>query len=446
MRLNLSSLKEVFFDSLIKGNFTRFLSLVVCIQLAGFLGHVLFFAANHYLAGPYIYDKKDTFMDFYHTAYWSLNPGRFTEWGSVYPPLVFLGLRGLMLLSDAQTAVNDGFSLRTVWPEAGLWLLLLYAACVYTAVEYPLRRLFPPWQRLLLAVFFALSPPALFALERGNVIILLCPLVALMLSPNKWLRCLAIALMINIKPYTVLFVLYYVLKGDFKGFISVLTLSFVLFVVSGLVLDQNFPLFLSNLVNFAGTPFNWLPAGLESMDATVNVLDYNAQYRYLFRDTEFSITPDLLVLAALPKYLNFLLIGMAAYLLAVRRKFVSDTDIFLVITSIITNYSVSTGGYVLVMYIPLLGFILSRKDPANIRIFLTLITVFMPLDWIIYRYANSGNSYVYLSGGVHFIHDIRGIGAFLRPVLNLASLYLLAIQLFRTPYRTAMQADMLPQT
>ena len=56
----------------------------ICGAQAAAVAYYLFFLNSHgYLPTPFIYDKSDTFMDFFHTMIWADRDGRYTEWGSV---------------------------------------------------------------------------------------------------------------------------------------------------------------------------------------------------------------------------------------------------------------------------------------------------------------------------------------------------------------------------
>ena len=62
------------------------LALLVAASLGAAL---LFFGGNGYLPQPFVFDTNDTFMDWFNTAYWANNPGAFSVWRTIYPPLSF---------------------------------------------------------------------------------------------------------------------------------------------------------------------------------------------------------------------------------------------------------------------------------------------------------------------------------------------------------------------
>jgi len=66
-----------------------YLSIVLLLNIAGLWYYIDYFASNGYLPSPFVYDKSDTFMDLFNTMYWVYDDGRYTDWGSVYPPLGF---------------------------------------------------------------------------------------------------------------------------------------------------------------------------------------------------------------------------------------------------------------------------------------------------------------------------------------------------------------------
>jgi len=64
--------------------------IINALGLAYYISHVIEYG---YLPSPFVYDKSDTFMDLFNTMYWAYYEGRYTDWGSVYPPLGFLFLK-----------------------------------------------------------------------------------------------------------------------------------------------------------------------------------------------------------------------------------------------------------------------------------------------------------------------------------------------------------------
>jgi len=61
------------------------LGVCTILQLAAVVHYVNYFDAYGYLPAPFIYDKHDTFMDFFNVLYWAGDEGRYTDWHSVYP-------------------------------------------------------------------------------------------------------------------------------------------------------------------------------------------------------------------------------------------------------------------------------------------------------------------------------------------------------------------------
>jgi hypothetical protein len=65
------------------------LTLVVVLNIFALLFYYLFFLEQNYLPAPFLFDKSNSFMDFFNTLYWAEEGQYYTEWKSIYPPLVF---------------------------------------------------------------------------------------------------------------------------------------------------------------------------------------------------------------------------------------------------------------------------------------------------------------------------------------------------------------------
>ena len=214
-------------------------------QCAGVYEFCHFFAANGYLPAPFVHDKADTFMDFFHTLYWAFNPGRYTDWMSVYPPLNFLAMQAVGFLFSPSD-VNDAFDLRqngtaVIWFLIACYLVLpalMFKARCWAPFTFP--------EKALLYIITVTASPLLFALERGNLVIFALPLISWLISARGAMQSFAFALLVNLKPY------FAILGGAFlsdprAAFRSVF-FSGLVFGVTGLILDESFMQLLRNLV------------------------------------------------------------------------------------------------------------------------------------------------------------------------------------------------------
>ena len=415
----------------------NYLTILLGLQICNFVFYFVYTFAEGYLPPPFIHAKNDTFMDFFHTAYWSLDSGRYTEWGSVYPPLVFLTIRGVVgFFPQAETA-HDGFHMRFLWPEANVLLIFSYIFTIAAAVLIQLKKRFDATS-LSWAIFFLLSPPALFALERGNLIFVLPLLVAISLRGNGWQRMLAEAIMINIKPYMVLFLIRYVVRKDFRGFVQAVSLNLAIFLVTGIAIDASFPEFFMNFMNFNAVPFQWAPQGLTSMSASPGLFAYLADYTYTLGDNYFELAPMVRYLARIPITLCYGF-GIAALFFAFKNSAkITDFQLVALICAIISNFIMSAGGYSLLLYVGVaLSFVPGGKVSKLTQFF--IVALFTPLDLVVVDYFTDYVGVAYVTGRWVEALDFNMVASILRPLMNMVVLGSLAWQMAR-PFEPATEA------
>jgi hypothetical protein len=152
-----------------------------------------------YLPQPFLYDLADPFMDLYSVAYWSHQPGAYSVWNSVYPPLSFVVLK---VLSPASCYAADGFWGRDCDP--GLRYVLYAAFAANLVLLYRVFRRSDRGSAIPRTIALGAGLPMLYALDRGNLIIFTITAVVLAFTPvlrhARW-RAWALAVAINFKPY-----------------------------------------------------------------------------------------------------------------------------------------------------------------------------------------------------------------------------------------------------
>ncbi|MDR3560645.1 MAG: hypothetical protein P4N59_04255 [Negativicutes bacterium] len=405
---------------------------LLALQIGNFVFYIVFGASFGFLPSPFVQDKNDTFMDFYHTAFWSADSGRFSIWHSVYPPFVFVLLRSLMYPFPATELAHDGFSLRALWPQAIPIIVASYVVAISAAAALWPGRTIRLTGRVYWAVFFALSPPALFALERGNLVFLLPPLVVLTLRDNKILRAIAEAIMINIKPYMALMLLVYIVKGDFRGFVQSASLNLAVFLLSGLIIDPNFLDFLQSFMTFSQVTYPWQPNALMSMVASPGLLGYAAAYRYEVRDFELSLSPLYVGLSRIPLFVCYAMCLYGIVYAFVRRWTISEEMIRLFIVALVTNCVLSAGGYSLIFYVGCFGCILNGGTEKRLW-FVTIIAIFAPIDLIVTHIDHGYDVSSYIGGSQVRVVDFRMAASYLRPALNMFLLGLIVREIARDP-------------
>ncbi len=173
------------------------LALVVAVALFGVIFHLL---DAGYLPQPFFYEPNDTFMDWFNTKFWAHNPGAYDAWLSIYPPLSFLLL--IPLGDPTCYAGTEGVTSRDC-DFAGIVILhaifilnIILTAWAFSKID----------KKTAVSRSFALSSglPMLFALERGNLILVTYTFFVLAFGPilfsarSRWIFA---AIAVNLKIY-----------------------------------------------------------------------------------------------------------------------------------------------------------------------------------------------------------------------------------------------------
>jgi hypothetical protein len=170
----------------------------------GYVFYVVFYVQHHgMLPAPFFYNAFDSFMDFFATNFWAFHQGRYDDWKSVYPILVFALAK--LFTPPSYGALDPPSALRAWDIDGVLFLLASYvagAACARMLAAH-LTEHGARWQDWLgWFIVIALSIPGLFAMERGNYIVIAFLFLALAAYyEGNWKSALFLALAINIKQY-----------------------------------------------------------------------------------------------------------------------------------------------------------------------------------------------------------------------------------------------------
>jgi hypothetical protein len=110
------------------------------------------------------------------------------------------------------------------------------------------------------------------------------------------------------------------------------------------------------------------------------------------------------------------------------------TPLELLIASIITltNFSISTGGYILIIYIILIPYLFESAEYKKLIIYIVLIYA-LPVDWINFMQLDYESKTSYLSSNSFPSEEsyFLAIGSIIRPLLNFSLLIVFLISLFR---------------
>lgn len=223
------------------------LALLVLAGLGNVVGR---FVVDGKLPQPFLFDVNDTFMDWFNTAFWSHNPGAFTVWRTVYPPLSFAFLKMLGLPGCYRAS---GMVARNCDYVGIVAIMVCYMLCVIVAAIAFRRYDRSTWVWRSIAFGFGL--PLLFTLERGNLILPGFVFFALVhgdLVRSPWKRALAVGMVVNFKPYLLLTVLAPAFRRDWRELERSGIGVIVVYLVSYGIMGSG------SLAEIAGNTANWV--------------------------------------------------------------------------------------------------------------------------------------------------------------------------------------------
>jgi len=210
--------------------------LAVCVGagLAWSLGYLLIYG---HLNTPFFYEPFDTWMDWFNTAFWAHHLGAFETWGSIYPPLSFVVMK-LVTTSRcydfADPRLCDVYGIVTLH----LFYILNIVLVAKTYLKIDGSTAIPRT--------FALTAglPMVFALERGNLILLCfaCLLLAYgpLLRSARW-RWFFAACAINFKVYLVGTLFAQLLRRRWRWFEGAAIVTLLVYLVSFAIMGEGTP-------------------------------------------------------------------------------------------------------------------------------------------------------------------------------------------------------------
>jgi hypothetical protein len=198
---------------------------------------IFYFWENAHFPQPFFYEPFDTWMDWFNPAAWAYERGAYDSWGSIYPPLSFVFLRIFSLSTCYRSASGyvardcDWVGLVTLHGIFLLNVLLLWFT--YRKVD----RKTAIWRALSLGF----SLPALFGLERGNLIVVCFTCVILGFGPllkSARLRWIAAGMAVNFKPYIVAALFSQLLRRRWRWFEGAVIATIVIYLVTYALLND----------------------------------------------------------------------------------------------------------------------------------------------------------------------------------------------------------------
>jgi hypothetical protein len=408
-----------------KIDLAKVLYLILFFELINVAYYAYYLSIHGYLPSPFILDKNDTFMDFYNPLYWVIEDGFYTSFNSVYPALNYFFFK-IFSLGISPDQASNPFQLRNDFPIFGLIISSIYVLIILVVVNIGEWRKVNFSHKGLIFLACVVSVPVLFGLERGNLIFLALLFLALYLNAsNPWLKAIFLGLLINVKPYFAIILIQYLNIHQFNKveLIRSILITAAIFFVSGffagidlidffkayLLFSKNTTLSVEGVVA--------LPHSIAALSTIKAIISFGEGSSYTFW---FSLL----------KVVNYISVLFLLYVALVKRL----TPLELLIASIVilTNFSISTGGYILIIYIVLIPYLLQSKEYNKLLFFIFFIYA-LPLDWISILELNHQYIYSYLGGNL-LINEptfFLSIGSVFRPTFNFLLLIIFLLHLLR---------------
>lgn len=229
------------------------LNMLVVLNLLFLVKVIYYVRFLHHLPPPFYYDPNNTFFDFFEANRMSFIENLYSVYQHNYLPFVF-GLG--QLLSPQHCDLANPYNFRACALPSILWMVGFYVAAAFLLGRFlrVTHHIQNNISQLLKVDFIVLtSPMLLFALERGNYIILVLFLLVLYeFTKLVWARTILAILIINLKIYMAILLLPMLLKGYYKTIMLILLGVAVTNIVTSnlLGLDFHWTDFIYSLMHF----------------------------------------------------------------------------------------------------------------------------------------------------------------------------------------------------
>jgi hypothetical protein len=370
-------------------------------------------------------------MDLFSPLYWSDTDGAYTVWKSFYPPLVYIFLKLVKWIFLGNASYADAMALRAAAFSVALFFLSSYLIIPILVLRSKLWNGFAGAEKAMLYFIIILSTPMLFELERGNIILYTLILIPFVLCSTGLLRVFCIAVLINLKPYLALLLFYYLVRRNWKEFWLCTLLSGLLFVIAGILFDQHFVQFFSNLFSFSQNDVPLPVKEIMAMPSSISAFSYVLDYKAIQHPTKYSYFFNLHAIANMISAIKWFVLAWVLVALYNNHNRLSDTQIFAILLVVVTNLGTWVGGWTLIFYVTLLPVFLTMRL-RNIYCVI-LILLFAPLDFIPLAKETLGDQYSYLTNAIVEVHWTLGIGSVLKPILNFILMGTLLYEISQLP-------------
>lgn len=393
----------------IKSKFILIISISATLNI---LFYIIFFIKNSYLPSPFVFDKSNTLMDFYYPLFWLYKNEFYSTYQSVYPPINFYIFKIFTLIPNLDVNLLDAYELRAGNHILSLTIIATYFLTLFICINTGRwNSLVPFRQRLIIYLVILCSAPFLFTLERGNIIIFGLLFFSLYLSSNRpSYRALCLAILVNIKPYFIIFLVPELVdRNNRNRFIFLyLVCCFLLFFGLGYCIDFNFYTFIQNYVAFSKLKIS--PDGIVSLPHSLAAIEY--------LQTFITPSPKKWVVLLFGSFFWINLLAILSLIYFSLKRTLTKSEMLIACTILLSNCFIGTGGYILLYYIPIIPLLMQGR---HYKIIFLLGVIFLaPIDWISISSTIFPTRTSYLGGDLFMENTTLhlSLGSIVRPLCN----------------------------
>jgi len=403
------------------------------IGIAGYL-------KNGHFPLPFWDDAKDSFMDFFHVNYWALHDGRYTEWRSIYPAISFV--IGRALTPDNCYSVQNGFGLRDCSLPSLLLLIVAYVSSVFIFSLAVLKNVYIKSAKkktlliLCLGTAIIFSFPSLFAIERGNYILLCFVFLALsLIVKNPWFSGGFISIAILIKPYLAPLLIVFILKKRYQYVTGIVIFSIMVNLLAAYMLDDpNAFLFIKNILVTKG-------AGIASLYESITSTTSIAAWLKLIKSPAIiaHINESWIAYLSMAFYVvatcYILALGCILYFITRLHSILSESELSLIFILLVLVSVDGVGSYGLLLMLPyLIIFLLNNSGNESFfksKVYIFVIALlYLPTD-IGIGPSRKISGVSYLSGIVYSEGSQISLNGLIRPIAVIGLTALILTDLYR---------------
>lgn len=356
---------------------------------------------NGYLPSPFFYDRFDPFMDFFNIAYQAISGDAYSSYKVFYSPLILTFLS--KIIGNACANSIDSVELR----RCGLDIYLISVLIEFLLIGILLKVIIGSRKNAnWWLVLFMLSFPMMFAIERGNLILLsLLATSFLILLKNEVYRGAVFSLISITKYYMLILVIPYMIARKFRLFgVFIFTFLILHLIFGELYGDGNWVKIPLHIKSFA-----------TNANGTIDSLWANTSIFPMLTKLG-SVTFDLPVLFVSYLFASYLLWRYLSYLIHINIRSRDSLMHALMVTLIFLLVFTSAAGYYsIILLYPFYCYFLMREmfsEDEKIIIILSILPYpFLGVNLI------SKTSVSYFNGSEMNYMVALGVHSFIPPIL-----------------------------